>query len=68
MNLFEARAKKRMTQWELALKTGVSQSKLSLIERGFILPSIKEKEKIIAAIGVNKNEIQWPEPRENLRA
>lgn len=43
MDLFEARAKKRKTQWDLRAKTGISQSKISLAERGYIKLSKQEK-------------------------
>jgi len=50
MNLFEARAKRRMTQWDLRRKTGIHQSKISLIERGYVIPKEDEKARIARAL------------------
>ena len=61
MHLFEARARKRFTQWDIRLATGIHQSKLSLIERGYVKPSNEEKEALAGALGVSIDEIQWPE-------
>jgi transcriptional regulator with XRE-family HTH domain len=60
MYLFEARARKRFTQWDIRLATGIHQSKLSLIERGYVTPSDEEKEALAGALGVAVDEIQWP--------
>lgn len=59
MDLFEARAKRRMTQWGLKNMTGIHQSKISLIERGYIVPTLEEKEKIAQALGIPDGEIEW---------
>lgn len=61
MNLRTARAEKRKTQWDLRLETGIHQSKISLIERGYISPTIEEKIAISEALGLNLREIDWPE-------
>ena len=61
MDLFEARIKRRKTQWDLRRPTGISQSKISLIERGYIVPADKEKEMIAKALGFKVGEIEWPE-------
>ena len=60
MDLVTARAKKRKTQWDLRMATGINQSKISLIEHGYIIPSNREKAKIAEALGVKVNEIEWP--------
>jgi predicted transcriptional regulator len=44
--LKELRFKHNVSQWELARKTGLHQSRISLIEKGYIEPSQKEKSKI----------------------
>jgi predicted transcriptional regulator len=59
----EARTKKRFTQWDLALLTGLSQSKISLIERGYIMPTDSEERIILTSLGVTKEEIQWHDRR-----
>ena len=60
MNLYEARAKKRQTQWDLKKKTGINQTKISLIERGYVAATEGEKESIARALGFNAQEIDWP--------
>ena len=59
MDLFEARAKKRKTQWALAEGIGKSQSKISLIECGYVTPSEKEKSAIAKELGFKPDEIEW---------
>jgi DNA-binding XRE family transcriptional regulator len=61
MNLFEARAKKRKTQWDLRQETGIHQSKISLIEHGYVEPSEKEKAAIAKALGLSVADIDWSE-------
>ena len=50
MTLREARFFKGFNQYDIALKTGIPQSKISLIERGYIEPRDDEKEKIAKAL------------------
>ena len=57
MNLNEARARKRFTQWDIRKATGIHQTKVSLIERGYVEPSEAEKAAIAGALGVDVNEI-----------
>jgi predicted transcriptional regulator len=59
MNLYETRVRKRITQWDLAVATGISQSKISLLERGYVKASEAEKEKIIKALKLETGEITW---------
>ncbi len=65
MDLQTARAVKKKTQWDLRRKTGFHQSKISLIENGYIIPTNKEKKTIAGALGVSVNEIDWPEETPN---
>jgi len=60
MDLREARFKSRMTQWGLALRTGVNQSKVSLIERGYVVPTDEERKRICEALNLDLHEIDWP--------
>jgi transcriptional regulator with XRE-family HTH domain len=55
--LREIRVVKRITQFQLRLITGIHQSKISLIENGFIEPQDEEKEKLAKALGVSLEEI-----------
>ena len=60
MHLVEARSKKRITQWDVRKSTGIHQSKISLIEHGYVIPSDKEKDLIAKALGFQASEIDWP--------
>jgi len=60
MDLITLRAMLRKTQWDLKVLTGIHQSKLSLIERGYIEPNKQEKELIASALGFSANDIDWP--------
>jgi len=46
MSLREARFFKGLNQWDISVKTGIPQSKLSLVERGYIDLREDEKKKI----------------------
>ena len=59
MNLREIRFKKRKTQYDICKFSGVSQSKISLIERGYVSPTRKEKLAIAKAVGVDSKDIVW---------
>ena len=60
MDLKEARVKRRKTQWDVRIETQIHQSKLSLIENGYVVPSDKEKALIAQALGFDVNQITWP--------
>lgn len=60
MNLFEARARRRKTQWDIRQTTGIHQSKVSLIERGYVNPTDDEKRAIAQALGFGVEDIKWP--------
>lgn len=47
-----ARNLKRITQYQLELMTGIFQSRISLIERGFRIPTDEEERKIMEALGL----------------
>ena len=61
MNLKVARARREVSQWAIAVKTGISQPKLSLIEKGYVIPSPEERELISGSLNLNVEEIEWPE-------
>jgi DNA-binding XRE family transcriptional regulator len=61
MDLVTARAMKKKTQWDVRKITGIHQSKISLLENGYIIPSDEEKTAIAGALDLEVNEIQWPE-------
>ncbi len=60
MNLKLARTKAKMSQLELSIKTQMSQTDLSLFERGLKFPLEKQAEKIAEALHVDIKEI-FPE-------
>jgi len=60
MDLATTRALKRKTQWDLRKITGIHQSKISLIEHGYIVPDDEEKAAIAEALEVAITEIDWP--------
>jgi len=59
MDLKILRMQKRMTQWGLCKLTGISQSKISLFENGYVEPTADEKTKIAKALGVDIESIGW---------
>ena len=59
MNLFEARMMKRRTQWDLRIATGIHQTKISLIERGYVEPRKSEKLKLAKALNCLPEQIEW---------
>ena len=63
MDLIEARKERNFTQWDMAIYSGMSQTKISLIERGYIQPNSGEKSKIASILGVSLDDIEWPEER-----
>lgn len=52
------RRKMGLSQWDLARITGIVQSRLSLIERGCVLPKQKEIEAISEALRMSINEVE----------
>ena len=57
MTLREARFFKGLNQYDIALRTGIAQSKISLIERGYLEPKDDEKEKIAKALNCHAADI-----------
>ena len=57
MNLKVARTKAMMSQLELSIKTQMSQTDLSLIERGLKFPTEKQTERIADVLQVKIGEI-----------
>ncbi len=60
MNLRIARTRKRMSQYELSFKTGISQARISLMENGFRQPTKEQSKKIAEALQVDTKEL-FPE-------
>jgi DNA-binding XRE family transcriptional regulator len=57
MNLKQARFFKSLNQWDISLRTGIPQSRLSLIERNYVDPKEDEKKKIAKALNCKVEDI-----------
>jgi transcriptional regulator with XRE-family HTH domain len=57
MNLRIERTKKKMCQYELSHKTGISQGRISLFERGYRQPTKEQAEMIAGALQIDVKEI-----------
>ena len=55
--LRDLRVVPRISQWELALRSGVKQSRISLIENRLVKPTMKEKIGLSEALEHNIDEI-----------
>jgi hypothetical protein len=62
MDLTTARAMRRKTQWDIRKGTGIHQTKVSLMEHGYVIPNDREKTLIADVLGFRVDEIDWPEP------
>jgi transcriptional regulator with XRE-family HTH domain len=60
--LREVRAARRVTQFDLRIKTGFSQSLISYWERGLLHPTEDQKKKLASALGLSVREVF---PQEN---
>lgn len=62
-NLRQLRINKnpKMSQWMLALKSGVAQSRISLIENHLIGPARHDRKKLASALDTNSLEL-FPDP------
>ena len=58
-NVREIRSRIGHGQWQLQKKSGVFQSRISLIERGLVQPTLKEKSALAAAFGLSIEDIDW---------
>ena len=61
MDLKETRFKKGLTQYDISKNSGVHQSRISLIERGYVFPTLKERRKIAKALDIGIEDIDWNE-------
>jgi len=55
--MYEVRVLQRLSQYVLALKTGISQPRISIIENSLVQPKEDEKKKIAKALGVKAEDI-----------
>lgn len=63
--VFENRVLRRQTQYVLGLQTQIHQSRLSLIERGLILPREDEKKRLAKAFGIRVDDLFPTEVKSN---
>ena len=64
MTLKELRARKLITQLDLSLLTNISQTKLSLIERGYLKPNSNELLRLAKVFQVHPETMQFIERRD----
>ena len=57
MKLKEARARANRSQWDVSLMTGINQSKISLFESGYILPSDEERMLLAKALEIDPDDL-----------
>ena len=55
--LYETRVLRRISQYVIAFKTGIQQSRISLIENELVIPREDEKEKIANVLNVTAREL-----------
>lgn len=55
--LREIRAVRRISQFDLRIKTGFSQSMISYWERGLLQPTPEQKQKIASVLGLNTKDV-----------
>lgn len=60
--LRDARLRRKLTQDDLAAKSGVDQTHISSIEIGRRVPSDDVKERLAKALGIAPSRIRFPEP------
>jgi len=51
---------RKKTQWDVRKSTGINQSKISLIEHGYIIPNNSERAAICKYLDFKIDEIDWP--------
>ena len=64
MDLRTHRVIKGKKQWDVTRETGIPQTKVSLIENGYVSPSESEKTKIAEALGLAVDQIDWDTTKE----
>jgi transcriptional regulator with XRE-family HTH domain len=55
--LYQTRVLRHISQYVIALKTGIQQSRISLIENELVTPREEEKQKIAKALGLKEEDI-----------
>lgn len=63
MNLKELRFRKGLNQFDIQLLSGVHQSRISLIERGYVKPTSKELERLARALKVKPEDLEFKRRR-----
>ena len=61
MTLKEARFHEGLNQWDLSVKTQIPQSKISIIENGYVIPTAEERKKLAAALGKSESDLFFGE-------
>ena len=63
--LSSIRKNKKISQWQLALKTGIPQSTLSTFECGYREPTKEQKKRIATVLGFHTSVVFPTEKKEN---
>ena len=66
MDLRTARFFNDMSQIDLGLHVGMTQTKISLIERGYCVPRKYEIKKLARALGIRPEELEFIDLREQI--
>ena len=61
MQLQQIRKEKGYSQWKLAKKSKVHQSRISLFENGLYVPNRDEIARLRQALNVDASLIEWPQ-------
>lgn len=59
MTLKEARFKRGLAQFDLRIRTGIHQSKISLFETGRVVPRRDEIERLAKALNLRPGELEF---------
>jgi hypothetical protein len=65
MDFRTARIMRRLSQWDVSIKTGVERTKLSLFENGYRVPSDHEKIILANSLGMEPSDIIWKKKTPN---
>jgi transcriptional regulator with XRE-family HTH domain len=59
MNLKTARTSRGFTQLDLELASGIHQTKISILERGYRLPTDEERDRLARALGLESEVLDF---------
>jgi len=65
MNLREARFRQGKNQYDLTIETGIKQCRISLLERGYVEPTDRERKALLSALKIEKIDFDGIKGRKN---